>query len=198
MSSLNENLDRIIKCKNDIKTALKSKGIVTDGDKFEDFAVKITDFQIESSEPTNVDCIYTNGYPENGEPNIITNLIPYEIELDDNGKFEIELMCPVELYGREDDLGAIVYHDFIFTVDVPTTYKVEKFEFYNPIGSGSYLERNLIPNPSYVDSNDEHVKVVRNDVEYLSYVRETSDNIYCYSDDVQGANLKYRLTIIRQ
>jgi hypothetical protein len=201
--TLIDNLTAINNCKNAIKTALENKGVVMTDVKFEDYAGKIDALQFESgdtpSTPTpSADYIYCNGYAEGGKTNEITNLIPYEIELNDEGKFEIELMCPAELWGFINDMGENVYCDILFTVDVPTSYSIDKFEFYNPIGSGSYVERTLKANPRYLDDSGNPIKVVRNGVEYYSYVRQTSDGIDYYSSDVQTAPLKYRITIMQK
>lgn len=202
MGDLVNNLIEIEEYKNKIKEELVKKGFDNMDDvPFSGYAAKIAELQLNTTPPSgsspaptpSADYIYSNGYVEGGYTNEITNLIPYEINVDGERKFEIELVCPAELYGREDDNGNILYYDIIFTFDVPATYTVDKFEFYNPIGSGSYVTRPYKKNPKYTNDG----KVYRNGIEYISYVRQTSDNLDCYSDDVQGAPLKYRITIIK-
>ncbi len=193
--SLIDNLNAINICKANIKTALEGKGVDMTNVKFSEYAGKIDALQLESgdtpSAPTpSADYIYSNGYLTGGsETNEIINFVPYEIVLDGDGKFSIELTCPSELYGFINDLGENVYPDIIFTFDIPTTYSVEKFEGYDPINNGGqYVVRPYKANPR-------HNTVVRNGVEYNSYVRKTSDNEDYYSADVQSSHFKYRITI---
>jgi hypothetical protein len=187
---LMDNLNAIKTCKEDIKSALIEKGGVTymDNVKFSGYADKIRELKISSgdepSTPT-VDYIYSNGYLTEDEHNEIINLVPYEIVLDE-GKFVIELYCPEEIPGYyiDENHG---YYDVIFTVDVPTNYKITKFELYEA-GSGVYVNQNYKVNPR-------HETVVRNGVTYNSYVRLTNDGEDYGSTDVQYEPLKYKITI---
>lgn len=184
--SLIDNLNAINTCKEGIKTALINKGVNMTNVKFEDYAGKIDELQLESGEggsTPSVDYIYSNGYIES--KNEIINFIPYEIVLDDNGKFIIELNCPEEIPGYID--GDYGYCDVIFTIDVPTTYNITNFELFEA-GSGTYVNQKYKTNPR-------HETVVRNGVVYNSYVRLTNDEEDYGSADVQYDPLQYRITI---
>ena len=186
------NLNAINNCKIDIKDALESKGVNMSGVSFSDYAEKIRSLQFESgdepSTPTpSADYIYSNGYLENGtETNDIITFIPYEIVLNDEGKFIIELMCPEEIPGYEGG----TYYDVIFTVDIPESYKVSKFEYYD-MGTTSWYDRELKTNPR-------HSTVVRDGVTYYSKVRVVSDGVDIGSVDVQFEPLKYKITIEKE
>ena len=191
-----DNLIAIENCKNDIKSALINKGVDMTDVTFSGYAEKINALQLESGDapaPTpSADYMYSNGYLTGGDKtNDIINFVPYEIVLDDNGQFIIELTCPTELFGLINDLGENVYPDIIFTFDIPTSYSIVSFEGYDPINNGGqYVSRPTKLNPRYNEG-----KVYRNDVEYISYVRKTSDGEDYYSSDVQASHLKYRITI---
>ena len=196
--TLIDNLNAIKNCKDAIKEALVRKGVENmDSVPFSDYAGKIDALQLESgdtpSTPTpSADYIYSNGYPTGGDKtNDIINFVPYEIVLDDNGQFIIELTSPTELFGLINDLGEYVYPDIIFTFDIPTSYSIVSFEGYDPINNGGqYVTRPTKLNPRFNEG-----KVYRNGVEYISYVRKTSDGEDYYSSDVQASHLKYRITI---
>ena len=193
--SLIDNLNVINNCKEDIKTALINKGVDMTGVTFTGYAEKINALQLESGdEPStpSVDYIYSNGYITGGSvKNDIINFVPYEIVLDDNDQFIIELTCPTELFGLINDLGENVYPDIIFTFDIPTSYSIVAFDGYDPINNGGqYVTRPYKFNPRYNEG-----KVNRNGVDYISYVRKTSDGEDYYSADVQASHLKYRITI---
>ena len=74
-----------------------------------------------------------------------------------------------------------------FTVDVPETYTLTKFEFLDE-SSDSYINQAYKENPRYTT-------VVRNGVTYKSYVRQVEDNNDYGSDYVAMAPLQYRITI---
>ena len=194
--TLIENLEAIDKCKKDIKSALENKGVDMTDVTFAGYAEKINALQLESGDtpaPTpSADYIYSNGYLTGGDKkNDIINFVPYEIVLDDNSQFIIELTCPTELFGLINDLGEYVYPDVIFTFDIPTSYSIVSFEGYDPINNGGqYVSRPYKLNPRFNEG-----RVYRNDVEYISYVRKTSDGEDYYSADVQASHLKYRITI---
>ena len=187
-----DNLIAIENCKNDIKAALIEKGGDTymNGVDFYGYADKIRGLQLESGDTPSTpsaDYIYSNGYLENSvEGNEIINFIPYEIVLNDEGKFIIELMCPEEIPGYEGG----TYYDVIFTVDVPETYKASKFEYYDQ-GTTTWYNRELKSNPR-------HTTVDRNGVTYYSYVRVVSDGVDIGSVDVQFEPFKYRITIEKE
>ena len=189
--SLIGNLNAINDCKEDIKNALEEKGVVMNGVQFSEYAGKIRALQFESGdepstpEPSpSADYIYSNGYLTNGtETNEIINFVPYEIVLDDNSEFIIELTCPEEIPGYEGG-----YCDIILTVDVPTTYSLSNFEYLDEAFSGDYVPQEFKLNPRYST-------IVRNGVKYNSYVRQVSDNNDYGSADVQYEPLKYRITI---
>ena len=186
--NLIENLNAINTCKEGIKTALINKGVDMTNVKFEDYAGKIDALQLESgdepSTPTpSADYIYSNGYLTSGDvTNEIINFVPYEIVLDGEGKCVFDFTCPVEypIYDGE-------HFDIIFTVDVPETYTLTKFEFLDE-SSDSYINQAYKENPRYTT-------VVRNGVTYKSYVRQVEDNNDYGSDYVALAPLQYRITI---
>ena len=184
--SLIDNLNAIENCKNDIKSALINKGVDMTDVAFSGYAEKINALQLESGDtpaPTpSADYIYSNGYLTGGETNEIINFVPYEIVLDGEGKCVFDFTCPVEypIYDGE-------HFDIIFTVDVPETYTLTKFEFLDE-SSDSYINQAYKENPRYTT-------VVRNGVTYKSYVRQVEDNNDYGSDYVALAPLQYRITI---
>lgn len=185
--TLIDNLTAINNCKNAIKTALENKGVVMTDVKFEDYAGKIDALQFESgdtpSTPTpSADYIYSNGYIE-GNPTDIMIYTPYEIVLDADNKFAIELICPVELIGWAD-----VCPDIVFGVDVPTTYELVDIEVYDPI-TDSYISQGK-------KENIRHTTIIRDGVTYNSYLRNTDG--YYESGDVMSdpsTNYKYKIII---
>jgi hypothetical protein len=188
--SLMQYLEDINTYKEAIKNAINEKGgeHYMDNVSFSGYAEKIKALQFESgdtpSTPTpSADYIYSNGYIES--KNEIINFVPYEIVLDDNGKFIIELNCPEEIPGYID--GDYGYRDVIFTIDVPTTYNITNFELFEE-GGGIYVNQKYKTNPR-------HETVVRNGVVYNSYVRLTNDEEDYGSADVQYDPLQYRITI---
>lgn len=188
--TLIDNLNAIKNCKDAIKEALVRKGVENmDSVPFSDYAGKIDALQLESgdtpSTPTpSADYIYSNGYLTNGtETNEIIYFVPYEIVLDDNGEFIIELTCPEEIPGYEGG-----YCDIILTVDVPNNYNITNFEYFDEAFTSTYVQQPFKVNPRYST-------IIRNGVEYNSYVRQVSDNNDYGSADVQYAPLKYRITI---
>jgi hypothetical protein len=184
-----DNLIAIENCKEDIKTALINKGVDMTGVAFTGYAEKINALQLESGDtptpPTlSVDYIYSNGYPTGGtEKNEIINFIPYEIVLDGDGKFVINLTCPEEIPGYEGG----TYYDVIFTVEIPTTYNITNFELYAE-GMSQFV-------PQAYKANPRHTTVVREGVTYNSYVRSSSDGLDIGSSDVQYNPLQYKITI---
>ena len=184
--ALIDNLNAINDCKEAIKEALVRKNVDMDGVIFSEYAEKIDALQLESGDtpaPTpSADYIYSNGYLTGGETNEIINFVPYEIVLDGEGKCVFDFTCPVEypIYDGE-------HFDIIFTVDVPETYTLTKFEFLDE-SSDSYINQAYKENPRYTT-------VVRNGVTYKSYVRQVEDNNDYGSDYVAMAPLQYRITI---
>jgi hypothetical protein len=182
-----DNLIAIENCKNDIKSALINKGVDMTDVAFSGYAEKINALQLESGDapaPTpSADYVYSNGYLTSGDvTNEIINFVPYEIVLDGEGKCVFDFTCPVEypIYDGE-------HFDIIFTVDVPETYTLTKFEFLDE-SSDSYINQAYKENPRYAT-------VVRNGVTYKSYVRQVEDNNDYGSDYVALAPLQYRITI---
>jgi hypothetical protein len=182
-----DNLIAIENCKNDIKSALINKGVDMTDVAFSGYAEKINALQLESGDapaPTpSADYVYSNGYLTSGDvTNEIINFVPYEIVLDGEGKCVFDFTCPVEypIYDGE-------HFDIIFTVDVPETYTLTKFEFLDE-SSDSYINQAYKENPRYAT-------VVRNGVTYKSYVRQVEDNNDYGSDYVAMAPLQYRITI---
>ena len=186
--TLIDNLNAIDNCKKDIKTALENKGVDMTGVAFAGYAEKINALQLESGDspaPTpSSDYIYSNGYPTGGaEENDIITFIPYEISLDGDEKFVINLTCPEEIPSYEGG----TYYDVIFTVDVPNTYSITNFELYAE-GLSQFV-------PQAYKINPRHTTVVREGVTYNSYVRSTSDGLDIGSSDVQYSPLQYKITI---
>lgn len=186
--NLIDNLNVINNCKEEIKNALISKGVNMNGVSFSDYAGKIDSLQLESGDNPSIptpssDYIYSNGYPTGGEENDIINFTPYEIVLDGDGKFIINLTCPEEIPGYEGG----TYYDIVFTVEVPTTYSITNFELYAEALS-EYV-------PQAYKVNPRHSTIVREGVTYNSYVRSSSDGIDIGSADVQYSPLQYRITI---
>lgn len=182
-----DNLNAINTCKEDIRTALIDKGVDMDGVEFSGYAEKIASLQFESggggSTAPSADYIYTNGYREDDAAHEIIFFVPYEIELDSNNQFVIELMCPEEIPSYEGG----TYYDVIFAMEIPETYDITKFELYD-FGTTDYYVKEYKVNPRYST-------VVRNGVTYNSYVRKVWDNKDIASEDVQYEPLKYKITI---
>lgn len=187
--NLIDKLNAIDGCKEGIKTALVNKGVDMDGVAFSEYAAKIDALQLESGDapaPTpSADYIYCNGNKNGGVESDIITFTPFEIELDGNGQFIIEVISPEEIPGYEGG----TYYDIILTVDVPTTYKISNFELYNDILG--YVPQAYKVNPRYST-------VDRDGVTYNSYVRAVSDNNDIGSTDVQYEPLLYRITIERK
>ena len=187
--ALIDNLNAINDCKEAIKEALVRKNVDMDGVIFSEYAEKIDALQLESgdtpSTPTpSADYIYSNGYVEGGTPDIMT-YVPYEITVDADNKFIIELFAPVELYGWE----SVSCPDIVFGVDVPIKYEMLDIEVWDSF-SNSYVAQGFKP-------NIRHNTVVRDGVTYNSYLRNTDG--YYESGDVMGdpeaASYKYKITI---
>ena len=137
-----------------------------------------------STTPTpSADYIYSNGYCSGADPKDIISFEPYEIALDADGKFAIELICPEEIPSYEDG----TYFDIIFTVDVPNTYIITNFEYYDE-GTTNYYEHKFKENPR-------HSTVVRNGVTYNSFVRSVFDNKDIASEGLKYAPYRYKITI---
>lgn len=185
--TLIDNLNAIDNCKQDIKTALENKGVDMTGVAFAGYAEKINALQLESGDspaPTpSVDYIYSNGYVEGGNQDIMT-YVPYEINLSEDNKFVIELFSPVELIGWAD-----VCPDIIFGVDVPTKYEMVDIEVWNSVAK-EYK-------PHGYKTNIRHSTVIRDGITYNSFLRGESG--YYESSDVKSdptsPSYKYRITI---
>lgn len=188
--ALIDNLNAINVCKQNIKVALEDKGVDMSNVKFSEYAEKIVSLQLGSGDGgsetpiPSVDYIYSNGYIEGGALNEIINLTSYEIVLDNEGKFSIELTCPIEIC-----VSNYENYDIIFTVEIPDKYQITDNGFeimgiqgYEPYAWG-YKE-----NPRYKT-------IVRNGVTYNSYVRVTIDGEDYNSEDVATDVLYYRITI---
>jgi hypothetical protein len=183
-----DNLNAINDCKEAIKEALVRKGVDMTTATFSDYATKIDELQFEpgdTPDPTpSADYIYSNGYLTNGtDVNDIVTFIPYEIALDGENKFVIELTCPEEIPSYEGSS----YCDVIFTVDIPATYDIINFEFFEG-SSNAYI-------PQAYKENPRHSTTVRNGVTYKSYVRKVEDDIDYGSEYIAFEPLQYRITI---
>ena len=184
--SLIDDLNAIKDCKEEIKNALINKGVDMTNVSFSSYAGKINELQLESGDspaPTpSADYIYSNGNKSGGVETDIINFTPFEIELDDNDQFIIEVISPEEIPGYEGG----TYYDIVLTVEVPTTYQITNFELYNDILG--YV-------PQAYKVNPRHSTVVRDGITYNSYVRAVSDNNDIGSTDIQYDPLQYRITI---
>ena len=190
--TLIDNLNAINDCKTAIKTALENKGVVMTNVKFEDYAGKIDELQFESgdtpSTPTpSADYIYSNGYVEGGKTNEIINLVPYKIELGNtgnDGQFEIELICPIEIpvYTFEN-------YDIIFTVDVPQSYNIIYLAYYDELNT-AYKEIEWDSNPRY-----DNGIIERGDIVYNSYVRKLEDGYMGNDGEISISTVKYKIII---
>jgi hypothetical protein len=187
--ALIDNLNAINVCKQNIRIALEDKGVDMSNVTFSEYAEKIVSLKLGSgdggSETPSVDCIYSNGYLTNGtETNEVINLVPYEIELGEDGRFSIELTCPIEIC-------VINYenYDIIFTFEIPDKYQIVEngFEIMGIQGYENYAW-GYKENPRYKT-------IVRNGVTYNSYVRVTIDGEDYNSEDVATDVLYYRITI---
>lgn len=192
LDTLKNNLANIYKYQTEIKTSidkvLEFKGLEVKEDvKFSEYSSEIEKLLTENepSTPTptpSADYIYCNGNKSGEEETDIINFTPFEIVLDDNGQFIIEVISPEEIPGYEGG----TYYDIVLTVDVPTTYQITNFELYNDILG--YV-------PQAYKANPRHSTVVRDGVTYNSYVRAVSDNNDIGSTDIQYDPLQYRITI---
>ena len=186
--SLIDNLNAINDCKEDIKNALINKGVDMNGVTFSGYAEKINGLQLESGDTpsapvTSADYIFTNGYTVCGSEHDIVEFVSYEISLDENNQFAIELICPEEIPSYEGSS----YCDIIFTVDIPEAYNITAFEFFEA-SSNAYIEQAYKENPR-------HDTTVRNGVTCKSYVRAVEDGIDYGSEYIAFEPLQYKITI---
>lgn len=183
--TLIDNLNAINDCKEAIKEALVRKNVDMDGVIFSEYAGKINALQLESGDtpvPTpSADYIYTNGYILGGTPTTIVDNIPYEISLDENGKFIMDIMCPVEIKG-----ASTRGYDIILTIDIPLSYQMY-VEYYDR-GTTTYYVQDMKSNPR-------HDEISRNGVIYKSYVRVLEDGKDIGSAYLATEELQYRITI---
>ena len=182
--SLMDNLIAIENCKNDIKEALVRKNVKMDNVSFSKYAEKIDELQLESGDTPSTpsaDYIYTNGYILGGTPTTIVDNIPYEISLGENGKFIMDIMCPVEIKG-----ASTRGYDIILTIDIPSSYQMY-VEYYDR-GTTTYYVQDMKSNPR-------HDEISRNGVIYKSYVRALDDGKDIGSAYLATEELQYRITI---
>lgn len=184
-----DNLNTINTYKEDIKSALELKGVNMTNVAFSDYAGKIRELQFESgdtpSTPTSsADYIYTNGYLKGSDPITIVDNIPLEIYLDENGKFIIDIICPVEIKGS----ASKNIYDTILTIDVPSSYNLS-VEYYDQ-GTTTYYAQEMKSNPR-------HDTIIRNGVVYKSYVRAVEDEKDQGSAYISSEPLQYRITIVK-
>jgi hypothetical protein len=185
--SLIDNLNAINACKEGIKTALINKGVNMTNVKFEDYAGKIDELQLEPGEggsTPSVDYIYSNAYLLGSDPITIVDNIPHEISLDENGKFIIDVICPVEIKGS----ASKNIYDTILTIDVPSSYNLS-VEYYDQ-GTTTYYTQGMKSNPR-------HDTIIRNGVVYKSYVRAVEDEKDQGSAYISSEPLQYRITIVK-
>ena len=186
--TLIDNLNAIDNCKKDIKTALEKKGVDMTGVAFAGYAEKINALQLESGDtptPTpSAEYIYSNGYLIGSDPITIVDNIPHEIAFDENGKFIIEVICPVEIKGSSSKN----IYDTIFTIDVPTSYNLS-VEYYDQ-GTTTYYAQEMKSNPR-------HDTIIRSGVVYKSYVRAVEDEKDQGSAYISSLPLQYKITIVK-
>ena len=156
---------------------------------FSDYAGKIDALQFESgdtpSTPTpSADYIYSNAYLLGSDPITIVDNIPHGISLDENGKFIIDVICPVEIKGS----ASKNIYDTILTIDVPSSYNLS-VEYYDQ-GTTTYYSQEMKSNPR-------HDTIIRNGVVYKSYVRAVEDEKDQGSAYVATEPLQYRITIVK-
>ena len=188
--ALIDKLNAINDCKNAINAALNSKGVDMSGVAFSGYAGIIeSQLQLKSGDDPSIptpsaDYIYSNGYLTDGnQTNDIITFTPYEIALNDEGNFIINLTCPEEIPSYEGSS----YYDVILTIDIPTSYQISKFEYFDQ-GTSLYYDRELKANPR-------HTTIIRNGIEYNSYVRKMTDNLDYGSEYIAYEPLQYRITI---
>jgi hypothetical protein len=182
--SLIDNLNIINNCKEEIKQALINKGVDMSGVSFDNYAGKINELKIESGETD--EYIYTNGYlTDGGDESDIIIFSSYKIDdFEEGDEYIINLTCPSEIAGYIDGDNKAL--DVIFTVDIPTTYNKPNLECFDE-DTQEYVSGNFKLNPRYST-------IVRNGVEYNSYVRDMGDNNY-NNEKVSRYPLKYKITI---
>ena len=180
--TLIDNLKAIENCKNAIKDALASKGYDDmDTTPFSEYAAKIDALQLESGDtpstptPEAVDYIYSNGYVEGGNQDIMT-YVPYEIELDEKNMFVIELFAPIEIPGWDE-----VYPDVVLGVDVPEKYELVSIKIYDPANQIYFIPSGTTTG---FKDNIRYSTIVRDGISYNSYLRYT--NGYYESPDLKG------------
>jgi hypothetical protein len=185
--TLIDNLNTINDCKEAIKEALVRKNVDMDGVIFSEYAGKIDALQLESGDTPSTpsaDYIYSNAYLLGSDPITIVDNIPHRISLDENGKFIIDVICPVEIKGS----ASKNIYDTILTIDVPTSYNLS-VEYYDQ-GMTTYFEQGMKFNPR-------HNTIIRNGVVYNSYVRAVEDEKDQGSAYITTAPLQYRITIVK-
>lgn len=187
--SLMDNLIAIENCKDAIKEALVRKNVDMDGVIFSKYAEKINALKLESGDtpaPTpSADYIYSNAYLLGSDPITIVDNIPHGISLGENGKFIIDVICPVEIKGS----ASKNIYDTILTIDIPSSYKMY-VEYYDQ-GTTTYYEQEMKPNPR-------HDKISRNNIDYYSWVRAMEDEKDQGSAYVSSEELQYRITIEKE
>lgn len=190
-----KNLDAIYTCKENIKTALENKGVDMTDVAFASYYEKINALQLESgdsdtpSEPStptpSVEYIYSNGYLTNGtETNEITNIVPYEIVLDDNGECIFEITTPREY--RIYDGG----YDIVFTFEVPEKYTITKFVWIDEANDNEEKPQDYKANPRYTTGT-----ITRNGVVYYSYTRNPADGLDIKSKKLYTTPIKHIIII---
>ena len=193
MGDLVNNLIEIEEYKNKIKEELVKKGFDNMDDvPFSGYAAKIAELQLNTTPPSgsspaptpSADYIYSNAYLLGSDPITIVDNIPHGISLDENGKFIIDVICPVEIKGS----ASKNIYDTIFTIDVPSTYNLS-VEYYDRGTSTHY--------PQKMKSNPRHDTINRNGVVYKSYVRAVEDEKDQGSAYISSEPLQYRITILK-
>jgi hypothetical protein len=192
-----KNLDAIDNCKQDIKTALKNKGVEMEGVVFAEYAEKIDALQLESGDtptPTpSADYIYSNGYMENedGTPCTtpdITTYVKYELpELNSGESYELELFGPMEFqgYAKGDGDSLFDYPDIVFGVDIPQNYTVDI-----KIWNGSKYEDFGVKEKYY------HKDIIRDGVKYNSFVKGQNSGYFFDDNTVTDPSVKNKYKII--
>lgn len=139
-------------------------------------------FEKKKIDESNVDYLYVNGYTEGETPNDITTYNPYVITLDNENKFEIEVISPAEMEGYPGRYKAVT-----FGVDVPEGYTLDGLKQWVQIGNGSWQDVTYDQNPR---GNKKY-----GNVSYNCWSRKPSDNDWETTGAELPAGYRYKIII---
>lgn len=138
-----------------------------------------------SEVPSLVDYLYVNGYKSGDGANDIVTYIPYEIELDDNNQFSVEVVAPDEIAGYPGYNMAVT-----FGCDVPQGYTLTAFEMW--------VELHSAWESTPYETNPRNATRKYGSVEYNCYSRKPNDNDWYTEEATLEAGFRYRITITKQ